>query len=52
MGKWARIQLHLLEPSPLVKVEECIDLSARAGHFWYFLIFSITKNDFLHFLSS
>ena len=24
----------------------------RAGHFRYFLIFSITKNDFLHFLSS
>ena len=25
---------------------------ARAGHFWYFLILSITKNYFLHFLSS
>ena len=24
----------------------------RAGHFRYFLTFSITKNDFLHFLSS
>ena len=24
----------------------------RAGHFRYFLIFSITKNDFLHLLSS
>ena len=24
----------------------------RAGHFRHFLIFSITKNDFLHFLSS
>ena len=24
----------------------------RAGHFWYFLIFSIAKNDLLHFFSS
>ena len=24
----------------------------RAGHFRYFLIFSLVKNDFLHFLSS
>ena len=26
--------------------------STRAGHFQYFLIFSLIKNDFLHFLSS
>ena len=25
-------------------------LSTRAGHFRYFLIFSLIKNDFLHFL--
>ena len=25
---------------------------SRAGHFRYFLIFSLIKNDFLHFLSS
>ena len=30
----------------------CGQSSPRAGHFPYFLIFSIMKNDFLHFLSS
>ena len=28
------------------------DKIVRAGHFWYFLFFSIIKNDFLHFLQS
>ena len=32
--------------------EERQMLAGRAGHFRYFGIFSITKNDFLHFLSS
>ena len=27
-------------------------VTSRAGHLRYFLIFSIVKNDFLHFLSS
>ena len=27
-------------------------VTGRAGHFWYFLIFSIIKIYFLHFLSS
>ena len=32
---------------------QCWDLlRGRAGHFRYFLIFSIIKNEFLHFLSS
>ena len=31
---------------------DCTMLPSRAGHFRYFLIVSIIKNDFLHFLSS
>ena len=29
-----------------------IEIRSRAGHFRYFLIFSLKKNDFFHFLSS
>ena len=36
-----------------VSVSLCIQaLAGRAGHFRYFLVFSLIKNDFLHFLSS
>ena len=33
------------------KFRKC-EISARAGHFRYFLISSLIKNEFLHFLSS
>ena len=36
--------------TPNIQMSE--DDKSRAGHFRYFLIFSIIKNDFLHVLSS
>ena len=54
---WAKESLEQLDmdtltgPVVLLGRQQISDHTARAGHFWYFLIFSIINNFFLHFLS-